>query len=146
MMLVRRRFLTRIGATLALPAISRLCNAQAPQNAPKLTELLKADLQGQGQTVQETLANLLEMAPGVSAPWHMHPGAQEIVFVIEGSLVVEVEGQGAKQIPAGGISLIPAETPHLVRNGNLQRTASALVVHSRSDKQKPFLVVLKRAI
>ena len=144
MMVVRRRFLTRIGATLVLPVISRICAAQTPQKAPKLTELLKADLQGQGQTVQETLANFLEMAPGVSAPWHMHPGAQEIVFVITGNMVVEVDGQEAKEVGAGGISLIPAETPHLVRNDNLQTMASALVIHSRADKQKPFLVVLNK--
>jgi hypothetical protein len=84
MMLIRRRFLNLTGATFALSAISRV-SAQPSQGGPKLIQLLKADLQRQGQMVQETVVNLLEMAPTVSAPWHMHPGAQEIVLVLDGT-------------------------------------------------------------
>src|ERR1043166_5775760 len=116
MMLVRRRFLHLAGAALALSAAARMALAQAAQQTPKLTLLLKADLQGQDQKVQETVVNVLEMAPGVGAPWHMHPGAQEIIFVLEGNLVVEMEGQGLKTASAGEIALIPAEIPHLARN------------------------------
>jgi quercetin dioxygenase-like cupin family protein len=144
MMLIRRGFLNLGGAILALPTSSRICNLQSSQ-APKLTELLKADLQRQGQKVQETVVNLLEMGPTVSAPWHMHPGAQEIVFVISGKLRVEVQGEGSKELVAGGIALISAETPHLVRNESAQVAARALVTHSRADKQKPFLVLLKKS-
>jgi quercetin dioxygenase-like cupin family protein len=144
MMLIHRHFLNLAGAALALPAISRICRAQPSQGGPKLTQLLRADLQHQDQIVQETLVNLLEMAPAVSAPWHMHPGAQEIVFVLDGNLVVEVEGEGSKEVASGGIALIPAETPHLVRNDSAQTVARALVTHSRADKEKPFLVVLKK--
>ena len=84
MTLIRRRFLSIAGATVALPVIPRICNAQISQSTPKLTTLLRADLQGQDQMVQETMVNSLELGPGVSAPWHMHPGAQEIVFVLTG--------------------------------------------------------------
>jgi|GraSoi_2013_40cm_1033754.scaffolds.fasta_scaffold07920_1 quercetin dioxygenase-like cupin family protein len=144
MIYIRRRFLHITGAALALPAISRICNAQPAQGGPKLTQLLKADLQRQGQTVQETVVNLLEMAPSASAPWHMHPGAQEIIFVLEGNLAVEVEGQGSMEVNAGGIALISAETPHLVRNDSTRTTAKAVVTHSRAKKEKPFLVVLRK--
>ncbi len=144
MIYIRRSFLQMAGATLALPAVSRICNAQPSQGGPKLTQLLKADLQRQGQMVQETVVNLLEMAPSGSAPWHMHPGAQEIIFVLEGNLAVEVEGQGSMELKAGGIALISAETPHLVRNDNAQTTAKAIVTHSRAEKEKPFLVVLRK--
>jgi quercetin dioxygenase-like cupin family protein len=144
MLLVRRRFLHLAGAALALPATARMALAQAAQGTPKLTLLLKADLQGQSQKVQETVVNVLEMAPGVGAPWHMHPGAQEIIFVLDGALAVEVEGQGTKKVSAGEIALIPAEIPHLARNDSASAMARALVTHSRADKDKPFLVVLKR--
>jgi quercetin dioxygenase-like cupin family protein len=144
MLLVRRRFLHLAGAALALPAAARMALAQAAQGTPKLTLLLKADLQGQDQKMQETVVNVLEMAPGVGAPWHMHPGAQEIIFVLDGALVVEVEGQGTKAIKAGEIILIPAEFPHLAKNDSANAMARALVTHSRADKDKPFLVVLKR--
>jgi quercetin dioxygenase-like cupin family protein len=144
MILVRRRFLHLTGAALALPSAARIAVAQAAQGTPKLTLLLKADLQGQDQKVQETVVNVLEMAPGAGAPWHMHPGAQEIIFVLEGNLVVEMEGQGLKTVSAGEIALIPAEIPHLARNDSANAMARALVTHSRADKDKPFLVVLKR--
>jgi len=144
MICIRRRFLHIAGAALALPAISRICDAQPSQGGPKLTQLLKADLQRQGQTVQETVVNLLEMAPAASAPWHMHPGAQEIIFILDGKLVVEVEGEGSREVTSGATALIPAETPHLVTNDSAQTMARALVIHSRADKEKPFLVVLKK--
>ena len=144
MLLVRRRFLHLAGAALALPAATRMALAQAAPGTPRLTLLLKADLQGQDQKVQETVVNVLDMAPGVGAPWHMHPGAQEIIFVLDGDLAVEVEGQGTKAVKAGEIILIPAEIPHLARNDSANAMARALVTHSRAGKDRPFLVVLKR--
>ena len=143
--ILRRRFLNVAATALALPAILRICNAQTSQSAPKLTTLLRADLQGQDQTVQETLVSLLDLAPAAGAPWHMHPGAQEIVFVLDGAVVVEVGREEPKELGPGGITLIAAETPHLVRNRSDTTAARALNVYSRADKQKPFLVALKRA-
>jgi quercetin dioxygenase-like cupin family protein len=142
MRLVRRRFLQLAGGVIVLPAISPITLAQTAQGAPKLTQLLKADLQSQGQSVQETVVNLLEMGPAIAAPWHMHPGAQEIIYVLDGSLVVEVEGRGANEVKTGEIILIPAEVPHLARN-DANTMARALVTHSRAEKDKPFLVVLR---
>jgi quercetin dioxygenase-like cupin family protein len=143
-MFVRRRFLKVAGATLVLPATAHIAAAQQSPGAPKLTQLLKADLTRQNQTVQETVVNLLEVAPGVSAPWHLHPGAQEIVFVLDGALVVEVDGEAPKKIDGGDVALIPAGIPHLVRNVGARTPARALVTHSRSDKGKPFMVTLNR--
>src|SRR5215831_9708092 len=136
MTVIRRRFLSIAGATIALPVIPRICNAQLSQRAPKLTTLLRADLRGQDQMVQETMVNSLELAPGVSAPWHMHPGAQEIVFVLDGEIIVEVEGEGCKELGPGGITRSAAETPHLVRKHSATTAAKTLVVYSRADKQK----------
>jgi len=74
----------------------------------------------------------------------MHPGAQEILYLVEGNLTVEVEGQEAKTISAGDIVLTPAEVPHSVRNAGTSVTAKGVVMHSRADKQKPLLVTVKR--
>jgi quercetin dioxygenase-like cupin family protein len=145
MMVFRRRFLHLAGAAAALTASSRVGLAQGWREAPKLTQLLKADLQGQGQKVQETVVNILEMGPGAAAPWHMHPGAQELIFVLDGNLVAEIAGQKTKEVKAGEVMLIPAEVPHLVRNDDGNAMARALVTHSRADKEKTFLVVLKRS-
>ncbi len=144
MTLIRRRFLQLAAAVAAAPVGTQIVLAQAPQGGPKLTQILRNDLRGQDQKVQETVVNVLEMAPGTAAPWHMHPGAQEILFVIEGSVTVEIEGQGLKVLKSGEIVLISAEIPHLARNDG-SSGARALVTHSRADKEKPFVVVVKRA-
>jgi quercetin dioxygenase-like cupin family protein len=141
--MIRRHFLQLAAAGAMLPAAPQVATTQGAQGRPKLAQRLKADLQGQNQLVQETVVNLLEMAPSVGAPWHMHPGAQEIIFVIEGNLVVEIDGQGARQINAGGIVLIPAEIAHLARNDSAA-VARALVIHSRAEKDKPFIVELSK--
>ena len=69
MMLARRRFLHLTGAAVALPVTARTVLAQVPQGGPKLTQILKADLQGQAQKVEETVVNILELAPGVGESW-----------------------------------------------------------------------------
>ena len=144
-MLVRRRVLHLIGAGVALTGASRITKAQAAEGTPKLTQLLRADLQGQSQTVQETVVTLLEMAPAVGAPWHMHPGAQELLYALEGILIVEVEGQGMTTLKPGECYAIPADTPHLARNESTSAGAKALVVHSRGAKDLPLVVAVKKA-
>ena len=142
MTLVRRRFLQLAAvATAASPGVAL---AQSPQGGPRLTQILRNDLQGQHQKVQETVVNVLEMAPGVGAPWHMHPDAQEVLFVIDGNLTIEIEGQGTRVLKAGEIALMPANIAHLARNDG-SGGARALVTHSRADKEKPFVVAVKRA-
>ena len=59
-------------------------------------------------------------------------------------MTVEIEGQGTKLLKAGEIALMPAEVPHLARNDGTGG-ARALVTHSRADKEKPFVVAVKRA-
>ena len=141
MTVLRREFLTLGGAAAFLATFSRPAAAQV---GPKLTQILRADLQGQAEKVQETIVSLLEMPPGASAPWHMHPGAQELLFTFEGDLVIEVDGQGSKTIKAGTVGMIPAEIPHLARNESTSVLARALVTHSRADKDKPLTVPVKR--
>ena len=144
MAFVRRRFLQLAAAAVAAPAYAGIVLAQAPQGGPKLAQILRNDLQRQDKKVEETVVNILEMSPGVGAPWHMHPGAQEVLFVIEGSLTVEIEGQATRTLKPGEIALMPAEVPHLARNDG-GSGARALVIHSRADKEKPFVVPVKRA-
>jgi len=144
MKLVRRDFLYLSGIAAAIPALSRIVLAQAPQAGPKLTQVLRTDLEGQGQTVQETVVSLVEFGPGSAAPWHLHPGAQELLYVIDGNVTIEVEGRGTTVIKTGEIGTIPAEFVHLARNESASASAKALVVHSRSAKDKPLVTVVKK--
>jgi quercetin dioxygenase-like cupin family protein len=143
MKLARREMLCLSGLVVAVPSAAHTALAQT-MAGPRLTQISRQDLAGQGQQVQESIVSIVEFGPGVSAPWHMHPGAQEILFALEGTLIVEIEGQGMTTVRAGECSIIAADIPHLARNENTTAMAKALVVHSRSAKDKPLVVAVKR--
>jgi quercetin dioxygenase-like cupin family protein len=142
MTLIRRQFLQVAGILVAVPTTSRMVLAQAPAG-PKLIQILKKDMEGQGQAVQETIVSIVEFGPGVSAPWHMHPSAQETLYALDGNLIVEVGGRGAETVKLGEASIIPGDIPHLARNEGTA-IVKALVVHTRGVKEKPFVVAVKR--
>jgi quercetin dioxygenase-like cupin family protein len=75
----------------------------------------------------------------------MHPGAQEILFVLDGLLTVEIDNRGTTKLKAGDAVIIAAEIPHIVRNENADAASRALVIYSRSDKSKPFVMPAKKA-
>ncbi len=131
-------------ATEATVARTACAQGGSDQAGPKATELLRSDLLGQGSKVQESVVSVVEFQPGRAAPWHMHPGAQEIVYGLDGAVTLEVEGQVTKTIKAGDVALTPADVPHLVRNDGAIIAARILVLHSRANKEKPMLVVVKR--
>jgi len=64
--------------------------------------------------------------------------------VIEGSLVVEIEGAGKASLKAGEARIITADLVHLARNESISTMAKALVVHSRAAKDKPLMVVVNK--
>ena len=142
-MIIRRQLLTTAGALILVPSAAQILFAQAP-GAPKLTSILKKDMEGQDGKVQETVVSIVEFGPGVSAPWHMHPSAQETLYALEGNFTVEVEGRGPAGMKLGEAFIIPADVPHLARNDSTQSPAKALAVHSRGVKDKPFVVPVKR--
>ena len=143
MKIIRREFLFLSGTTVVVPAMSKFALAQA-QTGPKLTQILRNDLEGQGQVVQETVTSIVEFPPGTAAPWHTHPGAQELLYVIDGGLVVEVEGKGSSLLKTGEAGIIPADLVHLAGNDSASASGKALVVHSRAAKDKPLIVVVKK--
>ena len=56
-----------------------------------------------------------EFAPGVAARRHTHPG-EELGYVLEGTLVLEVEGQPPVTLKAGDVFFVPAGVVHDGRN------------------------------
>jgi quercetin dioxygenase-like cupin family protein len=142
MTLIRRELLQIAGVLAAVPSATWTAFAQTA--GPKLTQILKKDMEGQGLTVQETVVSIVEFPPGVSAPWHMHPSAQEMLYALDGNLVVEVDGRGTTGVKLGESYVIPGDIAHLARNDSASASAKALVVHSRGEKGKPFVVAVKR--
>src|SRR5262249_4336533 len=141
--IIRREFLRLSSLTVTVPSFANIVLAQT-QAGPKLTQILRNDLEGQGQIVQETVVSIVEFPPGTDAPWQMHHGATELLHVIEGSLIVEIEGKGSTLLKAGEAGIISAELVHLARNESASANGKALVVHSRAAKDKPLIVLVKK--
>ena len=48
---------------------------------------------------------------GKATPFHRHPEADEMTYVLEGDIVVNVDGKESR-VSAGGMSFVPKGTPH----------------------------------
>ena len=142
MTLLTRRDLGILAAAAAAIA-SNSANAQPAPYAGqgvKLNIIIDKDLEG--FPLQMTRLTLVDIAPGISIPRHLHPAAQEIAFGMDGALTFDVEGQGTTIIKAGDVLLIPAGVPH-VPVGDTSSATRVLFIHSITDKNKPFRVDVK---
>ena len=130
---------SRILAAAALIVASAFASYVALAQGPGITrtDLLQNDLSIPGREVVQVL---VEIAPGVVAPKHTHPG-EEIAYVVEGSLVYALEGRPAVTVKAGEALFIPAGTPHVVTNvGSSNATELATYI---VEKGKPLLTLVK---
>ena len=108
------------------------------QQAPgiKRTDLQEHDLSAPGRQV---IQNRVEIGPEAPLVRHWHPG-EEVIYVLEGSLEYQIDGQPPRTVSAGEALMVPAETVHAVWNvgsGNGAELATYFV-----EKGKPFLVVV----
>ena len=82
------------------------------QPAFKRTIVQKQDLSAQGREAVQVLA---EFAPGAAAGKHTHPG-EELGYVLEGTLVLEVQGKPPVTLKAGDSFFVPAGVVHDGKN------------------------------
>ena len=111
--------------------------AQAQQAGVKRTDLQKHDLSIPGHEVVQAI---VEIAAGVTAAKHWHPG-EEIIYVLEGSLEYQVEGKPPVTLKAGDVLFVPARAIHSAKNvgsGNAAELATYVV-----EKGKPLVVPVK---
>ena len=82
----------------------------------------------------------VDLASGAASGRHSHPG-EEIVYVIEGRLEYQVEGQPPVTLKAAEVLFIPAGATHGARNvgrGNGAELATYVV-----EKGKPLVVMVE---
>jgi quercetin dioxygenase-like cupin family protein len=111
--------------------------AQAQQSGVKRTDLQQHDLSVPGREVVQVR---VDIAPGVLAPNHSHPG-EEIVYVIEGLLEYQLEGKPPVTLKAGEVLFIPAGTIHSAKNvGSVNGAELATYI---VEKGKPLVTPAK---
>jgi|SRR4249920_3946441 len=102
--------------------------------------LTRIDLQQHDLSVpgREVIQNRVDIAPEAPPIRHKHPG-EEIIYVLDGSLEYDVDGQPPVTVTAGEVFFVPAETFHAVKNvggGNAAELATYVV-----EKGKPLVTI-----
>jgi len=108
---------TTILLALLLGVVSLGGAAWAQATGLKATMILQASTTPAGQPIQFPLfrnqftANLVEIAPGGQVGRHMHP-VPVLVYIMEGELTVEADGQPARIYKAGQAAVEVTNTWH----------------------------------
>ena len=92
---------------------------------------MRADIQEHNLSVpgREVIQNRVDISPDAPLFRHRHPG-EEVIYVLEGSLEYQIDGQPPKRVSAGEGLVVPAETIDAVRNvgsGNAAELATYIV-------------------
>jgi len=115
---------------LATLAMTGMAAAQQPQTI-KRTPLQKFDVPGANY---ETVIGIAEIVPNVNIGRHTHPGI-EGGYMIEGEMVLMIEGQPAKTIKQGDSYQIPAGAVHDAKTGP---AGAKLIASYVVEKGKPL--------
>jgi quercetin dioxygenase-like cupin family protein len=124
-------------AAIAVALVAITIAAAAQQPTFKRTELQRADLSAPGREVVQAIA---EFPPGTAVGRHTHPG-EEVAYILEGTVLVEVDGKPGATMKAGQYFIIPAGTIHNATNnskGNAKVLATYIV-----EKGKPVATPVK---
>ena len=137
---MRKAKLTLAAAALAAGVLGAwgIQSLQA-QDKPafKRTPLQKHELTAHGREGVQVLA---EFAPGAAAGKHTHPG-EEMGYILEGTLQLEIEGKPPVTLNAGQAFFVPAGVVHDGKNvgkGPLKVLATYIV-----EKGKPVATPVK---
>ena len=124
---MRRTFLV-LGLTLAVGVAVGWIGVQAlsAQGPITRTELMKTDLEGiEGKEVKVAV---IEWAPGAVAGKHYHP-EYEFAYIVEGSIIVEPEGQVPVTYGPGQVIYNPLNRVHVAKNGSTTEPLTDGSVH-----------------
>lgn len=106
-------------------------SAQAPPGF-KRTELSRHDSSTPGHEIVLARA---EFQPGGSVPKHTHPG-EEVAYVLEGELILEVEGKPPQHLKAGDNFYLAGGTVHTAKNPG--KKGAAVLATYIIEKGKPL--------
>lgn len=67
-----------------------------------------------GEDGKEAVTHLYTFAPGSVLPWHIHPDAHEVAYVLAGDFTFEIAGQGKRPLKTGEAFYL---APNLVHRG-----------------------------
>jgi quercetin dioxygenase-like cupin family protein len=129
----------RIAAQTVLMGMLCLAAASAIQNA-KVTPLMTKNLAG--VTGKEAVMLTVEYPPGASSSKHRH-NANTFVYVLEGSIVMQVEGGNAVTLGPGQTFYESPDDVHVVSKNASETKPAKFLVFFVKDKDASSLVPVK---
>jgi quercetin dioxygenase-like cupin family protein len=126
-----------MAASIAVGLLAQTAGARAQAPTFKRVELQRHDL---AIPDREAVVARGEFPAGAGAPKHTHPG-DEIGYVLEGELVVEMEGKPALKLKAGDTFFVPAGQIHSAKNTG--KSAAAVISTYVVEKGKPLATPVK---
>jgi quercetin dioxygenase-like cupin family protein len=122
---------------LAAAAGSGLVLAREPESAGKVESQQLFVKPLAGDPSKEVNAQSYTFPPGAVLPWHIHPDADEIAYVIEGTFTFQRAGEQPKVLHAGEADYVEPNVVH--RGMNLGDTPVKLFVVRIKPKDKPLV-------
>jgi quercetin dioxygenase-like cupin family protein len=110
-----------VGIAVGMVGNQLLSAQQAPLTR---TILQQKDLEGVAG--KEVIMYRVETIPGGVAGRHYHPGP-ELAYVLEGSLIFELDGQPPVTLKAGESVHVPAKHIHNAKNGSTTEPVKVIV-------------------
>jgi quercetin dioxygenase-like cupin family protein len=125
--------------TVAAALVGLLCFATPPVLAEKVTPLMAQDLAGLAG--KEGMMLTVEYAPGASSTKHRH-NAHVFVYVLEGSVVMQVEGGKAVTLgPGQTFYESPTDIHSVSKNASDSKSAKFVVVVIKDKAAPPVIPV-----
>ena len=124
-----------VGIVLAaLLASAGLTLARDPggQSAVTAEQLIAEALAGDPS--KEVNAQFYTLLPGTVLPWHIHPDAHEITYIVEGTLTFQRASQEPKAIAAGEAAYLEPNVVHRGMNESGQPVKFFVVRIKPKDK------------
>jgi quercetin dioxygenase-like cupin family protein len=126
-----------VAATVVCVGLWGVHHLQAQQTGFKRVELQKHDLSMNGHEAVQVRG---EFAAGAGVGRHTHPG-EEISYVLEGQVVLEMDGKPPLTLKPGDVFFVPAGQVHAAKNtgGTPAKVLSTYIV----EKGKPLATLIK---
>jgi quercetin dioxygenase-like cupin family protein len=119
-----------------------LVHGIATARQPTVTAKTILQTEVKGGVIEEAVVQVYEFGPGAALPWHIHPDAHEIAYILDGALTLEIDGQGSRVLRAGEASHV---APNAVHRGSSDPALGVKLVAVRfKPKDKPLVTLIQR--
>jgi quercetin dioxygenase-like cupin family protein len=134
----RKKKILLVSIIMGLVVLLFPSNTFAQQSKINRVDLQRHDLSAPGY---EAIQVRVEFERDAAFGMHSHPG-EEIIYVLEGTFVYEIEGELPVTLKAGDVLFIPAGKNHSAKN--IGKDKAAELATYTVEKGKPLLVMKKQ--